>query len=127
MTAIESVRLIVLFFHFMGLAAVVGPFILQVRGRGALDLRTMLIGSIAQIATGILLVALRPLEGLETDPSKIAVKLGVAVLVLAAMIGATVTERGVTSRVRTSSATVGLFRVAGGLAIVDIAVAVLWR
>lgn len=127
MTLIDTVRLIVLVLHFIGLAAIVGPFILQVSRRGTLELRTMLIGSIVQLATGVALVALRSAGGLVIDPAKFAVKFGVAVVVLAAMIGAVAGARRGRAGEGSPRATGVLFRVAGILAVGDIAVAVLWQ
>lgn len=51
MPPLEIARLALLIAHFVGLAALIGPFLLQVRSRQALRLRLMLTGAIVQVIT----------------------------------------------------------------------------
>ncbi|QSB13125.1 hypothetical protein JQS43_15925 [Natronosporangium hydrolyticum] len=83
----ETLRYILLITHFLGLAALIGGCLVQL---GAPALRraatTMLAGALVQLATGFGLTASREIQHLPVDSAKIAVKLGLAVLVLVAVI-----------------------------------------
>jgi hypothetical protein len=117
----EILRVIVLVAHFVGLAAIIGGYILQLRTSGPLRLDSMLTGAIVQLATGVLLVFSRIRLDLDVDNAKLAVKLGVAVVVLLCVIGAMIAQR----RDR-RTATRALFHAAGVLAIANVVVAVAW-
>lgn len=126
MSPLEALRLVMLVAHFVGLAAVVGPFLLQVRSREGFRLGAMLLGAIVQILSGNLLVASRRLQDLDVIDEKMIVTMAIAVLVLAAVLVADVIQR------RARRAGVPDLRVrpwmlgAGALAIADVAVAVVW-
>lgn len=83
----ETVRYILLITHFLGLSALIGGCLVQF---AAPPLRrattTMLGGALVQLVTGFGLTASREIQHLPVDSAKIAVKLGLAVLVLAAVI-----------------------------------------
>ncbi|KAA9143534.1 hypothetical protein F6B41_25530 [Microbacterium lushaniae] len=117
----EILRYAMLVAHFVGLAAVVGGYIFQLRAPGSLRLAPMLTGAIVQLVTGVLLVFSRIRLDLDVNEAKIAVKLGLAVLVLLAVIGASAAQRRdlrFPTRV--------LFHAAGVLAIGNVVVAVVW-
>lgn len=117
----EFFRLVVLVAHFIGLAAIIGGWLLQVRTTGPLRLAPMLTGAIVQLVTGVLLVFSRMRLDLEVDEAKLAVKLGLATVVLLAVIGAMLTQRRALRR-----PTRALFQTAGIAAIANVVVAVVW-
>lgn len=123
MTAREVARLALPVAHFIGLAALIGPFLLQVRSRKDLRLRLMLTGAIVQVVTGNALIASRRLQGLDVDEIKMIVKLGIAVITLAVLIAAVIVQR---RRGKDAASVRPLFHTAGGLALADVVVAVVW-
>ena len=120
MDALEVTRLILLALHILGLAAIIGAFFVQMRKRSDYNLTPMLAGAITQLVTGVALVAVRQASDLGVNNTKIAVKLIIAVVVLAAAIIAVVQQR----RGKNASP---WFHTAGGLAVVNVLVAVLWQ
>lgn len=123
MHPLEIARLALLVAHFVGLAALIGPFLLQARNRQAPRLRLMLTGAIVQVITGNALIAANRLQGLEVDEVKMIVKLGVAVVTLGLLIAAVVVRR----RPAADATSVRpLFVTAGGLALAEVVIAVVW-
>lgn len=121
MPPLEITRLVLLVFHFVGLAAIIGPYLLQLRKRTGLEFRTMLTGAIMQVVSGVGLIATRKLQDLPVIDEKMGVKLAIALVVLGALIVATVLKgRG------RESASRPWFHSAGGLAVVNVVVAVVW-
>lgn len=115
---------IVLALHFLGLAAIIGSFFVQLRRKSDFVLLPTLAGAITQVVTGLLLVGLAQAaiaggaDG-EVNNAKVAVKLVIAVVVLAAAIAAVlVQKRG--GRVQP------FFHAAGGFAVINVLVAVFW-
>lgn len=114
---------LILILHFIGLASVVGGFIVQMKSREKGVNAAMLHGAITQLVTGLLLVGIPelglalPYPGWESwNHITIAVKLlfTIAITVLA-IIGR---RRGGTQ--------IGLWGAIGGLSIANIFIAVLW-
>lgn len=122
MPPLEIARLALLVTHFVGLAVLVGPFLLQLR-REEPRLRLMLSGAIAQVVTGNALIASRQLQGLEVDEAKVIVKLGLGLVALGALIAGTLVQRR-----QGAAAAAGrtLFRGAGLSGLVAIVIAVVW-
>ena len=120
MTALDIIRLLLLAIHILGLAAIVGAFFVQMRKRSDFVLAPMLVGAIVQLVTGLALVGVRQASDLGVDNVKIAVKLGIAVVVLVATIVAVLRQR------RGAKAS-PWFHTAGGFAVVNVLVAVLWQ
>lgn len=116
---LDLVRHIVLSVHFLGLALIIGVFFLQMRKKSDFAVTAVLAGAIAQVVTGLALVGIREASDLDVDPIKIAVKLGIALVVLAAAIAATVVQKR-------GGRAAPWFHVAGGLAVVNVFVAVIW-
>ena len=116
---------IVLTLHFLGLAAIIGAFFVQIRRKSDFVLIPTLIGAITQVVTGLLLVGLAQAAiaagaDSEVNNAKIAVKLIIAVIVLGAAFAAVVVQkRG--GRVQP------FFHAAGGLAVINVLVAVFWN
>ncbi|MGO2684151.1 MAG: hypothetical protein ACTIAA_07995 [Microbacterium sp.] len=124
MPPLEIARLALLIAHFVGLAALIGPFLLQVRSRQALRLRLMLTGAIVQVITGNALIAANRLQGLEVDEVKMILKLGIAVVTLGVLIAAVIVQRRRGAR---AASVRPLFVGAGGLALAEVVIAVVWR
>jgi hypothetical protein len=120
MEPLEIVRLVLLAVHVLGLAAIVGAFFVQMRANDGFATGVVLAGAITQLVTGLALVGVRQASDLGVNNIKIAVKLGIAVVVLVAAIVAHVqSRRG--GKVKPA------FHAAGGLAVVNVLVAVLWQ
>jgi len=116
---------VVLALHFLGLATIIGSFFVQLRRKSDFVLMPTLVGAITQVVTGVLLVGLAQAaiaaggDG-EVNNAKITVKLVIAVIVLASAIAAVVVQkRG--GRVQP------FFHAAGGLAVINVIVAVFWN
>ncbi|MFC5747474.1 hypothetical protein [Actinomadura rugatobispora] len=115
----EFVRLLLLFFHFVGLAVLIGGFLAQlpaVREGRARPATAMLHGALTQVVTGVALVGVA--QGAldkEVDNAKIGVKLLVALIILVLIL---------VGRRRPLSTPV--FMTIGALALVNVGVAVFW-
>ena len=115
----EIVLNLVLVLHFLGLAAIIGVFLVQMRAKSGFRTDILLTGAITQVVTGLALVGIRQMGDLGVDNAKIAVKLIIALVILAAAILASVNKhKG--GKVKPA------FHAAGGLAIVNVIIAVLW-
>lgn len=114
MEALHSVLVVA---HLVGMAAVVGGYLTCLRAPRFPS--ALVWGARAQIITGILLVGLLEsgaLDDAEPDRAKIAVKLGVAVVLTGLA----------ESRRRKDPVPSWAFHAVGGLALVNVLVAVLW-
>lgn len=104
--------------HFLGLASLIGGWMVQISSRERQINSAMLHGVYTQLATGIVLVGLgEAVDSLDKDVDqvKIAVKLGVA-LVIAVL--AWLNRKRVISD--------GLYFLIGGLSVANVVVAVFW-
>lgn len=112
----ETLKDVVLILHFLGLAAIIGGFLVQTRSAEKTIQPAMLHGALTQLVTGVILVGLN--EALDSDIvyAKIGVKLGIALVV---------TVLALVNRTKRPVAT-GVWAAVGGLAVVNVAVAVLW-
>jgi hypothetical protein len=108
---------VLLFLHFIGLAALFGGLFVQLRAEARVVNSAMLHGVLTQLVTGLLMVGV--LEGLDetVDHVKIAVKLVVA-LVIAVLVFANRAKPSLPS---------GLYLGLMGLTVLNIGVAVFWR
>lgn len=106
--------------HLLGLAAIIGSFFLQMRRKTDFVLAPLLGGAITQVVTGIGLVGVAEATDDHLIYAKIGVKLVIAVVVLVAAIVAVVVQRK-GGRVQP------WFHTAGGLAVVNLLVAVFWH
>lgn len=112
----EILRDILVFLHFIGLAALFGGLFAQLRSDPRIVNAAVIHGALTQVVTGVLLVGL--LEGMdaEVDNAKIGVKLLVALVI---------TVLAFANRKKTSIPN-GLFFGLMGLTALNIAVAVFW-
>jgi hypothetical protein len=108
---------ILVLFHLIGLAALLGGFLVQIRSKEPEVNASMLNGSFTLLITGVALVAL---DGVGPDPVnyvKIAIKLLIAVVIVVL----------VAKNRKFASIPRGLWGLIGALTIADAALAVLWQ
>ena len=104
--------------HLLGMAAVVGSAVFVARGVAT---PALVWGARAQLLTGLVLVGLHEMADEELNNTKVAVKLVVSVAVVAcAEIAASKERKGQGTRPQ-------LVTAAGALALLNTAIAVLWR
>lgn len=104
--------------HLLGMAAIIGSAVFVARG---VVTPALLWGARAQLVTGIALVGIVSAGDDEVNNTKMAVKLLVALAVVAcAEIAAAKERKGQGARPQ-------LVNAAGALALLNVAVAVLWR
>jgi len=117
----QLLQSILLALHILGLAAIIGTFLVQMRKDDGFAVNLVLGGAITQVLTGIALVGVGE-AALDRDYNmiKIGVKLVLALVVLGAAIAAVVAEKR-------GACVKPWFHVAGGTAIVNVLVAVIWR
>ncbi|WP_221629191.1 hypothetical protein [Humibacillus xanthopallidus] len=120
MTAMDFVYNVLVALHLLGMAAVVGGWIAVRSGRTLIA--PIVWGARAQLVTGLALVGIASAikdDSHEVDNTKIAVKLVIALVVVAAAeIGRARTKRGQDAGT--------LLDVAGGGAVANVLVAALW-
>ena len=112
----EILKDVVLILHFVGLAAIIGGFLVQTRAAEKTIHAAMLHGALTQLATGVVLVGLN--EGLDHEVNNL--KIGVKLL-----ITLVVTVLAWVNRKKQPVAPV-VWAAVGGLSIVNVVVAVLW-
>jgi hypothetical protein len=104
--------------HLLGMAAVVGSAVFVARGVAT---PALVWGARAQLLTGLVLVGLNEMADEELNNTKVTVKLLVSIAVVAcAEIAASKERKGQGSRPQ-------LVTAAGALAVLNTAIAVLWR
>jgi len=116
----ELLRNILLILHFIGLASLLGGFLVQTKaiaaGKGKV-VAAMFHGALTQLVTGILLVGVIQMAHLdEINNAKIGVKLLVLILITALVIR---------YRKKNSAPSWVLWAI-GGLTVVNVSIAVLW-
>ena len=126
----ELVRDITLILHFIGLALIIGPFLVQMRAHSGYAFGWVFTGAIIQSVTGLLLTGLAEMR-LADDPdmsvnhAKIAVKAAVAtVIFIVALIGYLKSRKLTPSD--NERKLLPLLHTAGALAMVNVIVAVVW-
>lgn len=106
--------------HLLGMAAIVGSFFVQMRRKTDFVLTPLLVGAITQVVTGLALVGIFEATDADLNYAKIGVKAVIALIVLGAAIAAVVVNKK-GGRVQP------FFHAAGGLALINVLVAVFWR
>ncbi|ASO18868.1 hypothetical protein FHR81_001133 [Actinoalloteichus hoggarensis] len=127
MTTAEVIRLVLLFAHLIGHAAIIGSYILQMHWKRGFDFRPLVVGSVVAVLTGCALIAVREMTGLEVDRLKMVVKLGVATAVFALSVVGLVRSRRLAREQADDAGLKPLLLAAGLLAMADIAVALGWQ
>jgi hypothetical protein len=117
---------VILVGHFIGLAAIVGPFLMQARWKGQFAFPVVLGGAITQLVTGLTLVGLAEMGGDDDDLNyaKIGVKLTIAVVIFVVALLGFLKQRKTPGG--GGRELLPFFHSAGGLALVNIALAVFW-
>lgn len=113
----EILRNVLLVLHFIGLAAILGPFLSQLTATSKHITMTMVWGARAQLITGLGLVGVAYASDHEPDHVKVAVKL----LIALAIVGIAEATHKKTDSVKTA------WWLVGGLTIANIIVAVVWH
>ena len=103
--------------HFIGLASLLGGFLVQIKTTPRVVNNAMVHGILTQLVTGILLVGIAESGDDPVDHAKIGVKLIVAVIVAVLVFA---------NRKRDVLST-GAWALIGGLTIANIVVAVFWN
>jgi len=107
---------LVLIVHFIGLASVVGGFLVQMKSPEKGVNPAMWHGALTQLVTGVILVGLAEMQDWDVDHAKIGVKLALtAAITVLAFIG----------RKKPLPQT-AFWGIIGGVSIVNIIIAVLW-
>jgi hypothetical protein len=109
--------------HFIGLASLIGGFLVQIKSSPRVINNAMLHGALTQLVTGILLVGLRyplnssdPAEWSKPDNAKIGVKLVVLLIILGLIL----------ANRKKDQITNAVWGLIGGLSILNVVVAVFW-
>lgn len=79
----EFLRHLLIFLHFVGLASLLGGFLVQLSASQRKVVPAMLHGALTQLVTGVLLVGVDEQQDVPVDNAKIGVKLVVLLVVLA--------------------------------------------
>lgn len=112
----DFARDLLLVLHIIGLASIIGGFLVQTRTSQKRILPAMLHGALTALATGILLVGVAEMRDVDVNHIKIGVKLVIA-LVIAAIAW---------RRRKAESVGTGEWGAVGGLAVVNVVLAVFW-
>lgn len=115
----EFVRLVLVFLHFLGLASLVGGFLVQLPEPVHRVSNAILHGALTQLVTGVALVGLYDAVD-SLDQTVNHVKIGVKLAVVVVIVVLAFVHR---SRDRLSP---GVFYTIGGLAVLNTAIAVFW-
>ena len=124
------VRDITLIAHFIGLALIIGPFIVQMRAHSGYFFGWVLTGASVQLVTGLLLTGLAEMR-LADDPdmsvnhAKIAVKTVLALIIFVVAVVAYRKQKKLASG-DNERKLLPLLHTAGALAIANTVVAVVW-
>lgn len=126
----DLIRDITLIAHFIGLALIIGPFIVQMRAHSGYFFGWVLTGASVQLVTGLLLTGLAEMR-LADDPdmsvnhAKIAVKTVLALIIFVVAVVAYRKQRKLASG-DNERKLLPLLHTAGALAIANTVVAVVW-
>jgi hypothetical protein len=112
----EFARHALVVLHFIGLASLLGGFLVQMKSSPRVVNPAMVHGIITQLVTGVLIVGLLEADDITVDNAKVGVKLLVAVVVAVLVFA---------NRKREAIST-GTWAAIGGLTIANIVVAVFW-
>lgn len=115
--AMEFLEHTLVVLHFIGLASLLGGFLVQIKTTPRVVNSAMVHGIITQLVTGVLLVGLAEADDAAVDHAKVGVKLVVA-LVVAVLVFA---------NRRREVLTTAAWGLIGGLTILNIIIAVFWR
>ncbi|MGC3955697.1 MAG: hypothetical protein QM804_15850 [Propionicimonas sp.] len=115
----DFLRLVLLALHLVGMAAIVGVFAVQLRQDKDFGVGLLLAGAFGQLVTGLALVGIAQATDHQLNYFKIGFKLAISLIVAAAAVMTWWKQR------RNENAK-PFFHAAGGLAVVNLLVAVFW-
>jgi hypothetical protein len=105
--------------HFVGLASLLGGFLVQIPAAEKVVNRAMVDGALTQLVTGLALVGV--LEAMADDGAPVDhAKVGVKLLVLVVVLGLVWVNR------KKASVSTGVWTAIGGLTLLNVVVAVFW-
>lgn len=118
---------ILLVLHFLGLAAVIGAFLVQVRRKGGFQTFWPITGLIVQLVTGLGMMGIidATSDG-GANHAKLGVKLVIAAVALVLALVARARQKRADAGAAKAKAALPFFHSAGALAIVNVLIAVLW-
>jgi len=127
---VETLRDIVLITHFIGLAMIIGPFLIQMRAHTGFAFSWVLAGAVTQLVSGLVLTGLAEMrladnEELSLDHTKIAVKLVLALVIFVVALIAYLRQKKVPAG-DSQRHLLPFLHTAGALAVIDVVVAVIW-
>jgi hypothetical protein len=109
-----------LILHFVGLASLLGGFLVQMSAATKVIVPAMVHGAWTMLVTGVLMVGLA--EALEDeDVAELQMKFGVKGLILAVILTLVMSQR------KKESIDKAIYFSIGGLALANVAIAVLWQ
>lgn len=112
----EFVEKVLLVLHFVGLASLLGGFLVQLSSSPRVVNPAMFHGALTQLVTGVLLVGVE--EGMDEAVNH--AKIGVKLAVLLVILGLVVANR------RKASVPTGIWAAIGGLTVLNVVLAVFW-
>jgi hypothetical protein len=114
--AMDFVRHLLLFLHFVGLASLLGGFLVQLSASQRRVIPAMVHGALTQLVTGLLLVGVDESLDVPVDNAKVGVKLVVLLVILAL----------VWVNRRRASVSEAVYLAVGALTASNVAIAVFW-
>jgi hypothetical protein len=118
---------ILLVLHFLGLAAVIGAFLVQVRRKGGFQTFWPITGLIVQLVTGLgMMGIIDATHDGGANHAKLGVKLVIAAVALVLAFVARARQKRADSGAAPAKAALPFFHSAGALAIINVFIAVLW-
>ncbi|WP_420365087.1 hypothetical protein AAEP80_15855 [Curtobacterium sp. L3-7] len=119
---------VLLVLHFIGLAAVIGAFLVQMRRKGGFQTFWVITGLVTQLVTGLGMMGIidATSDG-GANHAKLGVKLVIAAVALVLAFVARARQRRADAGTAKAKAALPFFHSAGALAIVNVLIAVLWK
>jgi hypothetical protein len=126
----EILRDVMLIGHFLGLAMILGPFLIQMRHHTGYAFGWVLIGGITQLVTGLVLTGLAEMRlaavpDMGLDHTKIAVKTVLALVIFVVALIAYRRQKKMSPN-ENQRGLLPLLHTAGALALANLVIAVVW-
>lgn len=123
----EILRLVLLAAHFFGLAIIIGTFFVQMRRNEGWNFPIMVTGGIIQLLSGIGLYGMTMALGGDPNHMKLGIKGIIALIVLVTAVIGLVQQRKAIAAGESERPAKKFFHMAGGLAAINVLVAVFWQ
>ncbi|MFJ3381784.1 hypothetical protein ACIPJ2_15375 [Curtobacterium sp. NPDC090217] len=119
---------VLLVLHFIGLAAVIGAFLVQMRRKGGFQTFWVITGLVTQLVTGLgMMGVIDATSDGGANHAKLGVKLVIAAVALVLAFVARARQKRADAGTAKAKAALPFFHSAGALAIVNVLIAVLWK